>query len=116
MPLREVDAQLQMIEDLLTQLELLAVPEMADLTELEPEQIADLVRAKQQAVALELQQMKQEQQELYAQAINRMLNRAAYETRQLVGQEAMLVTIALRPAPLLKTWPVDEAGSTQLRA
>ena len=87
-PLREVDAQLQMIEDLLNQLEVLAVPEMAELTELGPEQIADLVQAKQQAVALELQQMKQEQQGLYAQAINRMLNRAAYETRQLVGEEA----------------------------
>ena len=87
-PLREVDAQIRLIDDLLTQLEVLAVPEMAELTELDPEQIAELVQAKQQAIALELGQMKREQQELYAQAINRMLNRAAYETRQLVGQEA----------------------------
>ena len=87
-PLRDAEAQLKLIEELFTQLEVLAVPEMAELTDLGPEQIAELMQAKQQAIALELGQMKQEQQDLYAQAINRMLNRAAYETRQLVGQEA----------------------------
>jgi hypothetical protein len=88
-PLHQVQAQLQIIEELLNQLEVLAIAEPGEDLDLSEAEAAQLIEQKQQALALELQQLQQENQLLYDQAINRILNRAAFETRQWVGQEAV---------------------------
>lgn len=88
-PLHEAQSQLQTVEELLTQLEVLAISEPVNDLGLSEDETARLIQQKQQAIALELRQIQQENQAFYEQAVNRMLNRAAFETRQWVGQEAI---------------------------
>ncbi len=78
-PLHEAQSQMQRIEELLGQIETLGT---------EPEAEA-LVERKQDEVMAELQMLQQQNEMLYQQAVNRMLNRAAFEMRQWVGRKAV---------------------------
>lgn len=90
-PLYEAQGQLQLIEEMMSQLEYLAIGEAAELERegMSQAELEQLIEQKSQAIAAELAQMQQESQEHYGQAVNRMLNRAAYEIRQWVAQEAI---------------------------
>lgn len=107
-PLHKAQVQLQIVEELLNQLEVLTIAEPDEDLDLTDAEAAHLIEQKQQALALELQQLQQENQVFYEQAVNRMLNRAAFETRVpfLPLSELECDKVAVRQCPGLAKYPM----------